>query len=195
MSLRRPVRLAVASLTLITLCGLGAQEASAWPWPWINPEIYNSGRRFSGVRYDPFTGRVVVQTDRTRVRESVLDPHRGHIDPGSRRYVDEIRVDSNGVRWHVRGWQWTSHGVPHGDLRRTRVRSTPWGVDHEENDRVLYSQQVDPDDMPGQPLRDTPQRRDLPEQSERLNPGRLNPNLQQQIDPQMLRRRATIREF
>ena len=80
-------------------------------------------------------------------------------------------------------------------MRRTRVRSTPWGVDHEENDRVLYSQQVDPDDMPGQPLRDTPQRRDLPEQSERLNPGRLNPNLQQQIDPQMLRRRATIREF
>lgn len=194
MSLVRPVRLAVASLTLIALAGIGTQEAAAWPWPWINPEIYNSGNRLSGVRYDPFTGRIVVQTNRTRVRESVLDPHRGHVDPGSRRYVDEIRVDASGQRWHVRGWTWTSHGVPHGDLRRTRVRSTPWGVDHEENDRVLYSQRVDPEDMPGQPLGGQLEpRRIAPDAShdpEMLAPGQLN-----SLAPEHRPRNNAIRHF
>lgn len=123
------------------LLGLATSEASA---QWWNPEIYNSGDRVSGIYYDPFTGRVTVRTDRTRIRESALDPDRNFADPGSRRYVDRIETDAYGVTWRVRGWQWTSNGMPHGDLTRTRINGTGIpGVDHQENDRVLYSRRTD----------------------------------------------------
>ena len=131
--------------TGIVLVGIGnatAKDACAWPWPWVNPEIYNSGNRISGIYVDPFTGRVVVRTDRTRVRESILDLNRSVVDPGSMEFVDEIRVDANGVQWRVRGRQWTSNGTPHGELTRTRINRTGLpGVDQEENDTVLYSHQ------------------------------------------------------
>lgn len=130
---------------------LAAKEAAAWPWPAVNPEIYNSGNQFTGGYYDPFTGRVVIRTDRTRVRESYLDPARGQVDIGSLHYVNEIQVDASGVQWRVQGWKWTSFGVPHGDLKRTRVQATGIpGVDHEENDRVLYSLHTGGNNTPGQ---------------------------------------------
>ncbi len=109
-------------------------------WPWINPEIYNTGDQISGAYFDPFTGKFVVSTERTRVRASYLDPARGLVDAGSLQFVDEVQIGANGVAWRVRGWKWTSNGVPHGDLKRTRRRNTGIpGVAHEENDRVVYS--------------------------------------------------------
>ena len=127
----------------IVLVGIGnvtAKDACAWPWPWLNPEIYNSGDRVSGIYFDPFTGRIVVRTDRTRVRESILDPSRGLVDPGSMEIVDRIEVDADGVQWRVRGRSWTSNGIPHGKLTRTRINRTGIpGLDQEENDTVLYS--------------------------------------------------------
>lgn len=130
----------VVLAVLVGVVGVAAERAEAWPWPWVNPEIYNSGSQVSGAYYDPFTGRVVIRTDRTRVRESYLDPARNFVDPGSKHYVDYVQTDANGVQWRVRGWKWTSNGVPHGNLQRTRIRSTGIpGVAQEENDRVLYS--------------------------------------------------------
>lgn len=150
MNLRKSLQLAAFAAVLAGMGSMGAEEAAAWPWPWVNPEIYNSGNQMTGIQFDPFTGRITVRTDRTRVRESYLDPNRGLVDAGSLRYVDEVQVDASGVQWRVQGWQWTSNGVPHGNLNRSRVRNTiiP-GVDHQENDRVLYSAQVDANEMPG----------------------------------------------
>jgi len=140
MTLASSIRAVTFGTVLAGMASLGAREASAWPWPVVNPEIYNSGQQITGGYYNPFTGRFVVRTDRTRVRESVLDPWRNQADPGSKQYVDYVQVDANGVSWRVRGWKWTSNGVPHGNLQRTRVGSTGIpGVDHEQNDRMLYS--------------------------------------------------------
>lgn len=116
---RSPIsRSTIVAGLLAGIFGIAAGRAEAWPWPWVNPEIHNSGAQVTGAYYDPFTGRWVIRTDRTRVRESFLDPHRLHVDPGSKHYVDTIQVDAHGVQWRVFGWKWTSHGVPHGDVRR-----------------------------------------------------------------------------
>ena len=130
---------AIAAVVAV-MAGFTAQEAKAWPWPWINPQIADSGKNITGAYYDPFAGRVVVNTDRQRVRESYLDPHRNHVDFGSKHWVDRMKTDAQGRTWRVTGWQWTSHGVPHGDLKRTRTSATGIpGVDHHETDRVAYS--------------------------------------------------------
>ncbi len=150
MNLSRLFKTVVFGIVLTAMATMSTKEAAAWPWPWVNPEIYNSGHNVSGAYVDPFTGRVVIRTDRTRVRESFLDPNRTNVDPGSRHYVDRVELDANGVAWRVRGWSWTSFGVPHGDLQRTRVHSTGIpGVDREENDRVLYSTRIPRDRAPG----------------------------------------------
>jgi len=143
----------VAGAVVVGLVGVVVDRANAWPWPWVNPEIYNSGSHISGVYFDPFTGRLVVRTDRTRVRESYLDPSRSFADFGSKHYVDYVQTDANGVQWRVRGWKWTSNGVPHGNVQRTRITATGIpGVDHEEGDRVLYSYHTGKNrsQMPGQ---------------------------------------------
>ena len=142
------IALLKSTITKIVTCGCLAaalamimtREASAWPWPEVNPEVYDSGRRVSGAYYDPFSGQVVVRSDRTRVRESYFDSARDRVDPGSRHYVDRIETDFSGVRWRVRGWSWTSFGVPHGNLTRTRLEGTGVpGVAHERNTTVMYS--------------------------------------------------------
>lgn len=105
---------------------------------WYNPEIYNSGRCVTGARYDPFTGQIIVRTDQTKVRESYLDPNRNHIDPGSYRQVNRIETDMNGVRWHVTGTQWTSYGVPHGNLSRRRLSNSGGPIVEDRNEHVAY---------------------------------------------------------
>jgi hypothetical protein len=150
MTLSRLIKTVVFGSVLAGMATMATQEAAAWPWPIVNPEIYNSGDNISGAYFDPFTGRIVVRTDRTRVRESFLDPNRTNVDPGSMQFVDRVEVDANGVSWRVRGWSWTSFGVPHGNLQRTRVHATGIpGVDREENDRVLYSAKIPGDQVPG----------------------------------------------
>ena len=109
---------------------------------WFNPEIYNSGRHITGARFDPFTGRIIVRTDLSKVRQSYLDPNRNQIDPGSYRNVNRYETDMNGVRWHVTGTQWTSNGVPHGNLSRRRLGGNSGGpVVEDRNEHVAYSVQ------------------------------------------------------
>ena len=150
MTLSRLLKTVLFGSVLSGMVILTTKDASAWPWPWVNPEIYNSGHNITGAYVDPFTGRVVIRTDRNRVRESFLDPNRNHVDPGSMQYVNRIELDASGISWRVRGWSWTSFGVPHGNLQRTRVQATGMpGVDHQENDRVLYSTRVPGNGTPG----------------------------------------------
>jgi len=131
---------AVAALVIGALVVLACGTAEAqWP-PFPNPVVIDTGHQYAGTYYDPFSGRWVVQTSRTSVRASTFDPNRGWVDPGSLRYVNEIQYDANGVAWRVQGYRWTSNGVPHGDLRRIRIHSTGYpGVDHQVNERVLFS--------------------------------------------------------
>ncbi|TWU57008.1 hypothetical protein Poly51_29290 [Rubripirellula tenax] len=122
---------------------------------WYNPEIYNSGRQVSDVQYDPFTGRVIVRTDKNTVRESVLDPNRTYADPGSYQQVNRYETDVNGIQWHVTGTQWTSNGVPHGNLSRRQVGGVHHGggIIEDRNENVTYSTQPGgqtPGAQPGQ---------------------------------------------
>jgi hypothetical protein len=112
-----------------------------------NPVIWDGGKQITGVTYDPFSGRIRVKTDHRKVRESVLDPNRTYVDPGSYQRVDEYQTDAQGNRWHVTGYRWTSYGVPHGNLNRQRVSNIGGGIDHEENENVVYS----PGSTSGQP--------------------------------------------
>lgn len=117
-------------------------SSSAQAQTWFNPEIYNSGRQVTGARFDPFTGQIVVRTDRTKVRQSYLDQNRNRIDPGSYRNVNRYETDTNGVRWHVTGTQWTSNGTPHGNLSRRRLGGNTGGpIVEDRNEHVAYSVQ------------------------------------------------------
>ncbi|QDT03025.1 hypothetical protein K227x_14040 [Rubripirellula lacrimiformis] len=119
-----------------------ADTASAQGY--YNPEIYDSGRRITDARYDPFTGKIIVRTDKTKVRESYLDPNRSQIDPGSYRNVNRYETDLSGVRWHVTGTQWTTNGVPHGNLSRRRMggNSGPGGIVEDRNEHVAFGAKV-----------------------------------------------------
>lgn len=136
MSTSRIARTLLAAATITTLGFATATTCSAQVW---NPVIIDSGKQITGVTYDPFTGRIRVRTDHRKIRESVTDPNRRHIDPGSFEQVNEFQTDSNGVRWHVTGTRWTSYGVPHGNLNRRRVSGIGQGIDHDENEQVIYS--------------------------------------------------------
>ena len=127
-----------ATLATLAVSAMALATDSAQAQGWINPEIYNSGRRITDARYDPFTGRIIVRTDQTKVRESYLDPNRDQIDPGSYRRVNRYETDLNGVRWHVTGTQWTSNGVPHGNLSRRRVVSGGGGIVEDRNEHVAF---------------------------------------------------------
>ncbi|TWT53592.1 hypothetical protein Pla22_12220 [Rubripirellula amarantea] len=133
------VRTAILVLTVAILASIFVSDVSAQGW--INPEVYNSGRKVTGAHYDPFTGQIVVRTDQTKVRESYLDPNRNQIDPGSYRQVNRYETDLNGVRWHVTGTQWTSNGVPHGNLSRRRVGGSSGPVVEDRNEHVAYGAQ------------------------------------------------------
>ncbi len=74
----------------------------------------------------------------TKVRESYLDPNRDQIDPGSYQRVNRYETDLNGVRWHITGTQWTSSGVPHGNLSRRRVVSGGGGIVEDRNEHVAF---------------------------------------------------------
>ena len=183
MTQRNIMRRIVTGVVLVGFVGIAADRANAWPWPWVNPEIYNSGSQVTGAYFDPFTGRLVVRTDRTRVRESYLDPSRSFSDPGSKHYVDYVQTDANGIQWRVRGWKWTSNGVPHGNVQRTRISATGIpGVDREEGDRVLYSARPGQNgsQMPGRAVggssRSTRQhRRTPPRNTHQQSSGGYNP--------------------
>jgi hypothetical protein len=128
----RSLLLVVTATTFTTITA--SQSHAQW-----NPVIWDSGKRVTGVTYDPFSGRIRVKTDHRKVRESVLDPNRSYMDPGSYERVNEYQTDAAGNRWHVTGERWTSNGVPHGNLNRRRVSNIGGGVDHEENENVVYS--------------------------------------------------------
>lgn len=141
MNIQTITRKIVFALLVTVSVTAGSSVASAQGW--YNPEIYNSGRQISGAYYDPFTGKIVVRTDKETVRESVLDPNRSYVDPGSYRQVNRYETDVNGIRWHVTGTQWTSNGVPHGNLSRRRVGGVNigGGVVEDRNEKVIYSTQ------------------------------------------------------
>jgi len=127
------------SLLFATITILGSSvQAQSIPG-WQNPVIWDSGKQITGITYDPFSGRVRIKTDHTKVRDSVNDPNRSYVDPGSYRQVNEYQTDRNGTRWHVTGTRWTSNGVPHGNLNRRRVSGVGPGIDHDENEKVAFS--------------------------------------------------------
>lgn len=131
--------LLLVAVTVVTTSTSSTAQAQGW----INPEIYNSGRNVTGVRYDPFTGQIIVRTNQSKVRESYLDPNRNQIDPGSYRRVNRYETDLNGVRWHVTGTQWTSNGVPHGNLSRRRIGGNTGGpVVEDRNEHVAFDASV-----------------------------------------------------
>lgn len=137
LSTTRSLSLAVVALLSVASAASNACAQNGW----FNPEVYNSGRKVTGATYDPFTGRIIVRTDQTKVRESYLDPNRGQIDPGSYRNVNRYETDINGVRWHVTGTQWTSNGTPHGNLSRRRIGGGNSGggqVIEDRNEHVAF---------------------------------------------------------
>ena len=128
-----------AAVTALTLFGSSAQVQAQNP-------VIDEWRRGS-ASYDPFDDHLYIDRERVRVRESALDPHRSHVDRGSKRYVDRYFRDAHGRLIREYGWTWTSHGVPHGKLTRERV--TSYGsyrcprtgrVIERDRDTVIYSQ-------------------------------------------------------
>ncbi|MCO6455936.1 MAG: hypothetical protein J5I93_11615 [Pirellulaceae bacterium] len=139
--LRRTFRTTLLLAAALTLLVTGLRSTALAQNPVIDE--WRSG----SAHYDPFGDHLTIERDRVRVRESALDPHRGHIDFGSKRYVDRYFRDRFGDVIHEYGWTWTSHGVPHGQLTRERVRSYPGqggcviggGVSTIDRDTVVYS--------------------------------------------------------
>jgi hypothetical protein len=133
-----PMTLMALSLLGTTLLATSARQATAQ-----NPVI--DMRLSTGVRYDPFDDHVTVVRNRDIVRASALDPHRDRIDPGSFVRVDRYYRDSRGRLVHEFGTQWTSYGVPHGNLTRQVVTQTPASlstpsVEWQDRGTVVYSQ-------------------------------------------------------
>ena len=116
----------VLSFTIATL--IGSAQTSLGQYIDPNPVIIDGGKQYK-LRYDPFSGRMQLDSSHSKVRESYFDPNRNNVDPGSYEQVNEYQMDQNGVRWHVTGTRWTSGGRPHSNL--TRTRSTPWGNEKE----------------------------------------------------------------
>jgi len=97
MSTRKNItRALLAVAAVVSLTAFFSKPAAA---QWWNPTVIDTGSHVSGSYYDPFSGRWVVRTDRTKVRASYYDPARGYVDPGSLRYVNRIDVDEYGRRW------------------------------------------------------------------------------------------------
>lgn len=127
------------ALTLVVTASAVSIASNASAQGYYNPEIYDSGVQISNFRYDPFSGRIIVRTDRRKVRESAFDPNRSNIDPGSYRVVNRYETDLNGVRWHITGTEWTSGGRPHGNLNRRRVVDQGNGIVEDKNESVIFS--------------------------------------------------------
>lgn len=107
-----------------------------------NPVVIDTGKHVAGITYDPFTGKVIVQSQQQKVRDSYYDQNRHQMDPGSYRQVNRYESDGQGGQWHVTGYQWTTNGKPHGNLQRRRVSNTGVpGVIHDERENVAYSVQ------------------------------------------------------
>ncbi len=86
--------------------------------PGGNPVIAASGNHVTGVTFDAF-GNPIVHRHQDQLHASAMDPNRGHVDPGSLHYVNELRYDSYGRPYYMRGYRWTSYGVPHGNVTTT----------------------------------------------------------------------------
>jgi hypothetical protein len=129
-----------------------------------NPTIFDSQFQNEGVVVDPYTGHVIVNVGRDRMKESVLDPNRHIVDPGSLQIIDDYQRDEYGTLWHVTGRLWTSYGTPHSEIRRSRT-SVAGGLTQNLSDRVetrieeevLAVPQVDGMGRPIQPSRPQPQ--------------------------------------
>lgn len=128
---------------LVVIGAVATGDAFAWPnswpnpYPWHNPTVWDSGSRLTNIYVDPYTGQVRIRTHRDQVRASALDPHRNHVDPGSRRYVNRIERDMFGNVYRVQGYTWTSYGRPHSTLNRTRISYSGGGIVHEDSETVL----------------------------------------------------------
>jgi hypothetical protein len=116
--MRQLLTLCSAVLTLSVI--LTAPGRNAWAQ---NPivEQWEDG----SASYDPFADHWNIQRNTVSVRASYYDPYRGFPDPGSRRYVDRTVYDAFGQPVREYGWEWTSNGVPHGNLTRERVTQLP----------------------------------------------------------------------
>jgi len=123
----------------VAILALSVSVEKAEAQPWWNPTIFDTGTQFQDMQYDPFTNSMIMRTRRTSVKASAMDPNRNWVDPGSKRWVNEIRMDAQGNQWRVRGWQWTSNGVPHGNLKRTRINQLGPGMIQQQEEQVFYS--------------------------------------------------------
>ncbi|MEZ6132592.1 MAG: hypothetical protein R3C59_28330 [Planctomycetaceae bacterium] len=92
----------------------------------------------SGFEYNWRTGRWEVVDETEDLYQSALDPNRNRIDPGSLRNVDEQYTDASGVQWRRYGQQWTSYGVPHGNIKVERVSGLTPGVDWRRKSGSTY---------------------------------------------------------
>lgn len=103
-------------------------EKGRWCRPrYRNPVIYNSGRYLTAHAYNPWTDQYHVQTHRTQVHASAMDPYRGYADPGSLYYVDRYVGNAWGGYVREQGWHWTTGGIPHEDTMRDHLyRTSPW---------------------------------------------------------------------
>jgi hypothetical protein len=111
---------------MITVSTVNAEE-KGWGRRSRNPVIYNSGRHATSHSYNPYSGHYHVDTHRTRVHASAMDPYRGYADAGSRYYVDRYASDGAGGYVRERGWHWTSNGVRHQSTTRHHAYATsPW---------------------------------------------------------------------
>jgi hypothetical protein len=115
---KRLIILSSAVLTLSVMLAAPGGNALAQ-----NPIVEQWGG--SSAWYDPFVDHWNIERNTFSVRASAYDPDRNFPDPGSRRYVDRIVYDAFGQPVREYGWEWTSNGIPHGDLTRDQVTQIP----------------------------------------------------------------------
>jgi hypothetical protein len=105
-----------------------------------NPVVLDSGRYVSGYCAGPRGVRRHVETNQERVHASALDPNRAAVDPGSLVQVDRYVPGPCGWQ-REQGYYWTSFGVPHSDVNRSRTYRT--GIFRTRTDNTHISKETE----------------------------------------------------
>ena len=103
-----------------------------------NSVAYDSGKRIDQTRFNPYDGTFNTDSSSTKIYESAKDVFRDHVDPGSKRYVDEMRFD-RGEYVRVVGYEWRSYGKYHSDLKRISVRANGLGDTETNTERHVMA--------------------------------------------------------
>ena len=107
--------------------------------PLRNGVQFDTGKNVDHDLFDPYSGTFHRKTSQTKIYDSASDIHRNHVDGGRKTYVNRIEIDPRtGERVRVTGYEWTSYGKYHADLKRTKIRVNGFGdTDVEEEHRVM----------------------------------------------------------